>query len=529
MNVPKVLNVNRFPGGHRSSSLTFRFGLVTGIVLVAIALVSMFVSSILERRSLIAELEKQAVRSADLLAVNVASALFTFNQENINANAAGFGSDPTIRYFEIKDSTGKVLASHGNPKDKIETVTATRPINYGKQAVGSVTLGLSTTAIEESLQRDRWNSIFREVIGLLFIFAVLTSLVRREVLRPIQQVADRLRDIAQGDGDLTKRIEYASENEIGDMARSFNEFVDKLALIIVQVRESTQAVAAASAQVSSSAQVLSHGTSEQAASVEESTSSLEQINASITQNAENSRRMEQMAVKGANEMEESGKAVAESVQAMKTIAEKISIVEEIAYQTNLLALNAAIEAARAGEHGKGFAVVATEVRKLAERSQAAAQEISGLASSNVKVADRSGELLKELVPAIRKTAELVQEVASSSKEQAAGVAQVSKAMTQVDQVTQRNAAAAEELSSTAEQMTAQAENLQKLMAFFRTNETPDAPQAPAPRANFARPIVNLRQPRPKPSHSELPAAATLSRTNFAAPAAPHDEGEFRKF
>jgi len=251
------------------------------------------------------------------------------------------------------------------------------------------------------------------------------------------------------------------------LAQAISRTVEELARIIREARAASNGLSSAAAQVSSSSQTLSEGTNEQAASVEETTASLEEMSASISQNAENSRQMEQMALKGADDAEGSGVAVKETLEAMKAIAEKISIVEDIAYQTNLLALNAAIEAARAGEHGKGFAVVATEVRKLAERSQRAAKEISGLAGSSVKIAERAGQSLVELVPAIKKTAELVQEVAAASREQSAGVSQISKAMSQVDQVTQRNAAAAEQLSSTAEGMANEAEALQQLMAFYR--------------------------------------------------------------
>ena len=191
------------------------------------------------------------------------------------------------------------------------------------------------------------------------------------------------------------------------------------------------------------------------------------MSASINQNAANGRQTEEMAVKGANEAGEGARAVSETIDAMREIADKITVIEEIAYQTNLLALNAAIEAARAGDHGRGFAVVAAEVRKLAEKSQTSAKEISGLASTSVSVADRSGRVLKDLVPSIKKTAELVQEVAAASAEQASGVAQVNQAMTRVDNVTQRNASAAEELASTAEEMAAQAQALEQLVAFFR--------------------------------------------------------------
>src|SRR5262249_8121980 len=246
-----------------------------------------------------------------------------------------------------------------------------------------------------------------------------------------------------------------------------------------ELRGATGAIAAAAGQVASSSQTLSQGTSAQAASVEETTSSLEQMSASISQNADNSRQMEQIAVKGAGDADASGKTVIETMEAMRAIAEKISIIEEIAYQTNLLALNAAIEAARAGEHGRGFAVVASEVRRLAERSQAAAREIGGLAVSSVKVAERASELLANLLPSIRRTTDLVQEVAAASSEQSSSVAQINPARSQVAEVTQRNAWAAEELAATAEGMAAQTRALQQVVAFFRDGEAGRAVAGPA--------------------------------------------------
>ncbi|MFY0571926.1 methyl-accepting chemotaxis protein [Archangium lansingense] len=303
------------------------------------------------------------------------------------------------------------------------------------------------------------SSIVFVVIGL-----VLTRSISRPMLRAVA-LADRI-----AEGDLSVRIDVRREDEVGLLLAALQRMVQKLGKVIGDVREGASALASASSQVSASSQTLAQGTSEQASSVEETTSSLEQMTASISQNRDHGRQMEQMAVQGAKDAEEGGRAVKETVEAMSSIAEKISIIEEIAYQTNLLALNAAIEAARAGEHGKGFAVVATEVRKLAERSQTAAKEISGLATSSVKVATRSGQLLEELVPSIRKTADLVLEVVAASAEQTSGVTQMNRAMQHVDQVTQRNASASEELASTAEEMSTQAEALSQLVSFFRLSE-----------------------------------------------------------
>jgi methyl-accepting chemotaxis protein len=312
------------------------------------------------------------------------------------------------------------------------------------------------------------------VLVSLGIAIGITGVISRGITRPLKTLANYLAEMAQGGGDLTRRFPVESRDEIGEMVNFLNAFLEKLEKIMVEVKDGAASIASAAQQVASSSSSLSQGTSEQAASVEETTSSLEEMSASISQNSENSRQMEHAAVKTTKDAEESGKAVDQTVEAMKSITERINIIDEIAYQTNLLALNAAIEAARAGEHGKGFAVVATEVRKLAERSQTAAKEISNLAGNSVKVAEQSGKLLLELVPSIKKTGELVQEVAAASREQSSGVNQINKAMSQVDQVTQRNASSAEELSSTAEEMAAQAEALQQLVGFFRTRENAGA-------------------------------------------------------
>jgi methyl-accepting chemotaxis protein len=279
------------------------------------------------------------------------------------------------------------------------------------------------------------------------------------------------------EGDLTKQVTREYQGAYDQVKQSLNNTVDKLSGMISEVRSSADSLSSASEEVSATAQGMSQASSEQAASVEETSASVEQMSASINQNAENAKVTNGMAESASKQAHEGGQAVKETVSAMKSIADKIGIIDDIAYQTNLLALNAAIEAARAGEHGKGFAVVAAEVRKLAERSQVAAQEIGEVAKGSVNLAERAGKLLDEMVPTIGKTSDLVQEIAAASNEQSSGVGQINTAMSQLNQITQQNASSSEELAATAEELSSQAENLQQLVGFFKMSGETRVPSA----------------------------------------------------
>ncbi len=301
---------------------------------------------------------------------------------------------------------------------------------------------------------------------------LLSIIITRSISMPLMKFMDYFSSGANGDLNVRYPVkDKNSRNEIVQMAVIFNEFMDNLSKTISGVYNSAKQLLSSSGAINKTAVSMSESTLTQAASVEEMASSLEEMSATISQNADNAKDTDEIAQTTAKQAEEGGKSVAETVEAMRQIADKIVLIEDIAAQTNLLALNAAIEAARAGDHGKGFAVVASEVRKLAEKSQESAQEIGELSTKSTEISEKAGGLLKEIVPSIRKTADLVQDITTASEQQNSGVTQINSGMEQLNEITQQNSAASEELASTSLLLNKHADQLQKLMKFFKVKQS----------------------------------------------------------
>ncbi|MCM2401595.1 methyl-accepting chemotaxis protein [Rhizobium sp. S153] len=488
----------------------------------------------------------------------------TFNQmfEEMAATASAATRDywqqlrVAIDNFEASDKRIHQLVSMGN------TTEASRmSANEGREAASAL-----TKKLEEGVQmnRDRLQEAkvnadaeylsTRMLLVTLSVVAVVVATITAfwialgisSGLRKITHVAE-----AVAIGDLNQTVEIKTNDEIKDLVDTINRMtgnlkemaavadmisngdltvtpkpqsdkdtlglallrmVERLRGVVADALSASDNVSSGSQELSASSEQLSQGATEQAASAEEASASMEQMAANIKQNADNAAQTEKIARQSAKDAEASGDAVNRAVAAMRTIAEKISIVQEIARQTDLLALNAAVEAARAGEHGKGFAVVASEVRKLAERSQSAAAEISAMSGETVQSAQDAGEMLNRLVPDIRKTAELVSEISAACREQDIGASQINEAIQQLDKVTQQNAGASEEMSATSEELAAQAEELQTSIAFFKVDgASARAAQKPAAqRAAVARPVAP-RVPQKPAFHGGMNVAAQQAK------------------
>ena len=443
---------------------------VLGVLLLSLAVGGIITySSLAGVRS---EMFKWFDQSADTLATSIGSmadeqlSYFDFDAIQVMLDDQ-VKQDPSLLYATVAfgEELGDFRES-GTQADELFREYSTEVLNED-EVVASVAIHYSTSIVEEKLaslvQRIALGAFLTVAILVLALYGLVVYLINR----PLVKLVSHTREVAEG--DLSTQIQMGTGDEFGQLADTFNRMTGNLKDVISDVSTAAHSVASASQAMNSSTESMSQGATEQASSAEEASSSMEEMSSNIRQNADNAQQTEKIAIKAAADAIEGGKAVSETALAMKDIAEKINIIEEIARQTNMLALNAAIEAARAGEQGKGFAVVAAEVRKLAERSQLAAGEISELSSSSVEVAEKAGKMLDQIVPDIQKTAELVQEISAASGEQNTGSEQINRAIQQLDQITQQNASGTEELSSTSEELASQAEQLQGTIAFFNVN------------------------------------------------------------
>jgi len=400
-----------------------------------------------------------------LLEAKVLAEMKATGQDEFTVN-----EDGVIRYFKAIRLTEECLYCHGSPAGERDVTGGTKE----GWKVGEIHGAFEIISSLDTAKRETRAAAISFTLWTLLILAVITSLVtwlmKSSVLQPLFEITSLTKEMAKG--HFGGGVQRPASDEIGSMGKSLNSMIVSLSSVIRSVATAAEDVDTSSRELAAAAENVANGAATQAASVEEVTASVESIAYSIKNNAENSAMTKDIAVNAAKDAEESGKTLLDSLSVLKEIAGKIEIIEEIARQTNLLALNAAIEAARAGEHGKGFAVVASEVRKLAERSGTAAQDIIKISGASVEVADQAKEQLDRLVPDIQRTAELIEEIALTSSSQDENANQISDALKSLSSVIHQNASAAEEIASTTKSLTEKAGDLTDATAFFNVEEDP---------------------------------------------------------
>ncbi|WP_242393929.1 methyl-accepting chemotaxis protein [Anaeromyxobacter oryzisoli] len=458
-------------------------GVILVLALVFAAVIGMISAS--ERSVFEQQLSSKGENLARLVASISLDPILSYNFDYLETYAKEIGKDPDAAYVVVLDQAGNPLThAYEEPKDKAGIMAFSADVKQGDEVRGSVRLGLRTAAIEAGIRRSRMLVSGLGVGALVLVAALILLLFRAIVLGGVERLRGSLARVA--DGDIGIEVDTDGADEVALVNQSLDETVERLRVVVGEVKTAADAVSVASQAMASSTVQMSQGAAEQASSSEEASTSIEEMTSTIRQTAENAGQTERIATRTADDAREGGRVVAETAAAMRAIAERITIIDEIAYQTNLLALNASIEAARAGQHGRGFAVVAAEVRKLAERSQVASKEIGDLSRTSVQLAERAGAVLERIVPDIQHTATLVGEITAATRQQSTGTEQLGRAIQQLDRVTQQNAASAEELSATAEELAAQSRSLQSSVAFFHgaelLAEPPRAPRDGAPAA-----------------------------------------------